>query len=118
MSGIIPVLDWVGHWENVRIEHDRYWDGSREVRLVLEDGELLTTASICLSDYGAPPGEGCFWVKSYSEGTGLADRLSEVGVVAKTGNAIQFGPFNVLAEEVRFTPEYESDWPREAVVEV
>ena len=118
MSTVIGHLDWLGGWSDLRIEHGCYYDGTRSVMLVTRTGELLTKASTCLAEYGLAPRGDCFWIKTYSEGEGLADALVAAGVVSRTGRMVRFGVHGAGAEECAFTPDYKEDWPRAAVVEV
>lgn len=79
--------------------------GGMAVRL-LQDREHgdLATASVNLAGYGYTPSEGCVFLKSYSENSGLLESLLRAGVVEQTGRYAHVGFVDV--PEVRFINEW------------
>lgn len=97
----IPRLDAFGHtWKNVRVVQSWYvTDQSIAIQLLLEDGDILTTASLHVE--GQTPAEGCIFIKDYGENIGLADALQAAGIVYKTGQGLLLPPFNSVVLEAR-----------------
>lgn len=66
-------------------------------------GEQLCVATTAVVDHGLPdPGEGCVWLKGWSENEGLPEALQAAGIVTLTGrtHAINF----VTAIHAKLTP--------------
>lgn len=68
--------------------------------LELETDEGPEHLSISLTAYGLRPGDGCVFVKDWSEHAGLTESLEEQGLVEIVGRRV-VGPFNSIAYEVR-----------------
>lgn len=100
----IPSLKFIGHtWTNVRVEQSWYVvDQTVAIRLMLEDGDTLTTVTQNLGEYGLVPAEGCIFIKNYSEGEGLTAALQKVGIVKATGRTVSIPPFDAEILEARF----------------
>lgn len=82
-------VTWKG--DHVVIEA-KYADGSKAVVIDdLSSGERLATVSVNLSEYGYVTQDNAFFVKDYSENTGLGDALAALGVIEFTGREVSFG---------------------------
>lgn len=102
-------------WKNVSFKGGSYAD-NRELAIQLyTGGEPLATASINLDGYGIRAREGAFFIKNWSENSGIAEALEKAGVVTLTGNKEFVGPFSSEAVEAELTPKYsylatETNW--------
>lgn len=90
-----------GHtYEVAWVENTRYMDGSPALRLWDETGELISTPTVNLAEYGLHPRLGQAFIKDYSEGEGMADELERLGIVEKI-ERFTFGPYDTPAWRVR-----------------
>ena len=90
-----------GHtYEVDRVEKTRYMDGSTALRLWDDLGELISTPTVNLAEYGLHPRLGQVFIKDYSEGEGVADEMERLGLVEKL-ERFTFGPYNTPAWRVR-----------------
>lgn len=90
-------------YRDVEIHFERFMsDGSTVIRMMLQNGEVLATPSVNLSEYGIyPRNENETFIKEYSEGEGMTDLLVKHNIVERTGTVAEFGPFGTKAELVR-----------------
>lgn len=107
----IAELSWPGggSYKDLEIRRSVYQHGlGVAVQLCsYETGEVISLVSINLYEIGHAPSPGCFWIKNYSEHTGLGDALVKAGVIEPTDKpTAKYGPWDASANEYRFTPEY------------
>jgi hypothetical protein len=82
-------------------------DNSIAVTLVDNDtGEMITKATVCLSDYGKKPAIGShIFVKDYAENEGLYQGLLDAGVVGEFVFKHSEGPYKATIYECPLTQE-------------
>ena len=64
------------------------------------DADLVAAASVNLAQYGLTARPGCFFVKNYSESTGLPDALATAGIAVPVGFTT-VGQFGSVVVEMR-----------------
>jgi hypothetical protein len=72
-------------------------DDSPAIRIATEDGELLTTATVCLD---VPPPDGHVWLKGWTENEGIPEALQAAGVLRLTGGIQRAGHAVALLAEL------------------
>lgn len=58
-----------------------YHDGSIALQIFDQFGEVLTTATVCMSAYNQTPEEGCVFIKEHGENEGTLAALQDAGIV-------------------------------------
>lgn len=87
---------WGETYKNVEVQFGHHGDGSLAIRLVLENGEVLSNVTMVVEGYKAP--EGYVVVKDYSEGEGMAEALEVAEVLHPAMTTLEFGPFRATAK--------------------
>lgn len=73
------------------VQFGRYSNGKVAIQVVDGD-EVLYTASVNLSPYGAPdPDDEHVWLKGWSENKGVPKALEKAGICKRTGTTWQTG---------------------------
>lgn len=86
------------NWGPCEMQVSRYVAGGIALRLVTESGEPLTTVSVWVD---TPPADGCFWLKSWGENSGLMELLGSKGLVEYTGRVYEVNRWGSQAIETR-----------------
>lgn len=77
------------NWGVSEVQASRYAAGGIALRLVdISEGEVLTVMTVKMD---REPADGCFWLKSWGENTGLAQLLGSLGLVEYTGEVCHSG---------------------------
>jgi hypothetical protein len=78
-------------WPNVTLIRSAYYADPDTIALAAntEDGEPLAAFSVNL--HGNPPAHGAIWVKTWSEGEGVAEQLVALGIIELTGRKAAAG---------------------------
>ncbi len=108
-------------WKNVTLHGARYSEGGAIAIVAYSQGEYgdepLTDVTVNLDELGAKPAPGAFFIKDWSENSGLAESLEKAGVIELTGESVQVNQWGSKALEARLTPKYkylsvDSDWEK------
>lgn len=108
-------------WKKVTLEGARYGSNDAIAILSYVDGEYgpepLADVSVNLEELGLTPRPGAFFVKNWSETSGLAEALENAGVITRTGRVETVNQWGSEAVEAELTPKYQylaiaSNWER------
>jgi len=95
---VIPSITLVGSvWLNVTLMRSAYYSDPEVWALAAncDDGEPLAAFSVNLANN--PPAPGCVWIKTWSEGEGVAEQLGKLGIIELTGRHATAG-YSVAVE--------------------
>jgi len=108
-------------WKNVELTGARYSSDNSIAIVAYSDGEFgpepLTDITVNLEELGVKAKPGAFFIKDWSENSGLASALESQGVIELTGDYVEVNQWGSKALEAKLTPEYqylsvESDWDK------
>lgn len=88
-------------YRNARLLFGSYAFGGAAVQIGNDDG-LICTASVNVAGY-MPGTEHCVLIKDYSENSGLADQLQDLGFIVPTGRSVSSGFVSI--DEYELTPK-------------
>jgi hypothetical protein len=84
------LLQWKGSLRTLKFA--RYESGETALRILSDNGEWQSTATVSLLPYGAPhPGRLGLWLKTWGGNEGLPEALAAAGVVTLTGRTFPEG---------------------------
>lgn len=90
------------------IQLGRYHDGSIALKLFSPTEGPLSTATVCLSEYGEAPADGHVFIKDYSENEGTLNCLIRLGVIGAPIRTLPAGFGEVHECELFLTLDRES----------
>lgn len=87
-------------WNDVLIEQFQYQHGGTTALTLTNEEGPIADATVNLPEAVLPDGAG-FWIKDYSENTGIAQALIDAGVIVQCGDALSIGPYGVRVVPAR-----------------
>lgn len=94
--------------KEARLVFGAYIDGSTAIQIVGDCGEgfeePISTATVCLEEYGMTPEPGRVFIKDWSENEGTLLALQKAGIVGPTLNKVGAGFATAYEVELKVGP--------------